>query len=44
MAKLGVDMIITDKPREIMKELGVKCRETLAIELIEFLEEIIGII
>ncbi len=44
MAKLGVDMIITDKPREIMKTLGVRCKETLKVELLEIIEEVLELI
>jgi len=45
LTKLGVDMIITDKPREIMKALNIEIkRKSEIIELVRVIEEILGLI
>lgn len=46
LAKLGVDTLITDKPREIMRTLGIETKKNMATELpevVELLEEVLKI-
>ena len=34
LAKLGVDMLITDKPQEIIGTLGIEAKKNMATELL----------
>ena len=45
LAKLGVDIFITDKPKEIMKALGIETEKRREFtKLIRIIEEILGVI